>query len=103
MSWRWSPFGLERVAFDVSIADQNAVSHSGAAEPVHVASPFSTRMHWQGPLAELQPAEKTKTDKYKLLCQQRGMDFEVVPSIFTTSGGMGEQFQRQYWKSLFNY
>ena len=40
-------------------------------------------------------AEKTKTDKYGLLCQQRGMDF--VPIIFTTSGGMGEQFQRRYW------
>ena len=36
-----------------------------------------------------------KTDKYGLLCQQRGMDF--VPIIFTTSGGMGGQFQRRYW------
>ena len=35
---------------------------------VHAASRFSTRM--QGP-----HREKTKTDKYKLLCQQRGMDF----------------------------
>ena len=38
------------------------------------------------------------TDKYGLLCRQRGMDF--VPIIFTTSGGMGEhcgQFQRRYW------
>lgn len=43
------------------------------------------------PNAETRSAEKTKTDKYKLLCQQRGMDF--VPIIFTTSGGMWEQFQ----------
>ena len=47
------------------------------------------------PNAGTRAAEKTKTDKYKLLCQQRGMDF--VPIIFTASGGMGEQFQRQYW------
>ena len=46
----------------------------------------------QGPLRS---AEKTKTDKYKFLCQQLGIDF--VPIIFTTSGGMGEQFQRQHW------
>ena len=39
--------------------------------------------------------DEDQTDKYGLLCQQRGMDF--VPIIFTTSGGMGEQFQRQYW------
>jgi hypothetical protein len=41
----------------------------------------------QGPLRS---AEKTKTDKYKFLCQQLGID--LVPIIFTTSGGMGEQF-----------
>ncbi len=43
--------------------------------PAHVASHFS--------------------NKYKFLCQQPGIDF--VPIIFTTSGGMGEQLQRQYW------
>ena len=32
---------------------------------------------------------------YRLLCQQRGMDF--VPIIFTALVGWGEQFQRQYW------
>ncbi len=56
--------------------------------PVHVASPFLN------PNAGTRSAEKKKkkkTDKYKLLCQQRGMDF--VPIIFTTSVG---QFQRQY-------
>ena len=31
-------------------------------------------------------AEKTKTDKHKLLCQQLGMDF--VSIILTASGGM---------------
>jgi hypothetical protein len=44
------------------------------------------------PNAGTRSAEMTKTDKYKLLCQQRGMDF--VPIVFTKSGGMGEQFQR---------
>jgi hypothetical protein len=29
-----------------------------------------------------------------------GMDF--VPIIFTASGGMGEQFQRQYWNPHWN-
>jgi hypothetical protein len=45
--------------------------------------------------------EKTKTDEYKLLCHQLGMDF--VPIIFTATGGMGEhggmgeQIQGQFW------
>ena len=50
------------------------------------------------PNAGTRSAEKTKTDQYKLLCQQRGMGF--VPIIFTasgSSGGMGEQFKLQYW------
>jgi hypothetical protein len=59
---------------------------------VHVASPFKFSPY---PNAGTRSAELTKTDKYKLLCQQRGMDF--VPIVITTSGGMGEQFQRQYW------
>ncbi len=54
-----------------------------------MASRFSTR------IAGTRSAEKTKTDKYKFLCQQLGIDFVLI--IFTTSGGMGEQFQRQYW------
>ncbi len=33
----------------------------------------------------LRSAEKTKTDKHKLLCQQLGMGF--VPIIFTATGG----------------
>jgi hypothetical protein len=41
--------------------------------------------------------EKTKTDKYKFLCQQLGIDFVLLPIIFTASGGMGEQLQGQYW------
>ena len=40
-------------------------------------------------------AEKAKTEKYKALCTQRGLTF--VPVIFTTTGGIGEQFQRQLW------
>ena len=77
---------LRRVAFDVSIVNPTAVSHSGAG---------ACAESFLNPNAGTRAAEKTKTDKYKLLCQQRGMDF--VPIIFTTSGGMGEQFQRQYW------
>jgi hypothetical protein len=44
---------------------------------------------------ECRSAEKTKTDKYKFLCQWLGLD--LGPIIFTTSGGMGEQlhWQRQ--------
>ena len=62
---------------------------SATQVPAHVASRFSTR------IAGIRSAEKTKTDKYKFLCQQLGIDFVLI--IFTTSGGMGEQFQRQYW------
>ncbi len=47
-----------------------------------------------GPGARSDDAEKTKTDKYKLLCQQLGIGF--VPTILIASGGMGEQFQRQH-------
>ncbi len=47
------------------------------------------------PNAGTRAAEETKTNKYKLLCEQRGVDF--VPIVFTASGGMGEQFQRRYW------
>ena len=75
-----------RVAFDMSIVNPTAISHSG---PAACAESF------QNPNAGTRKAEKTKTDKYGLLCQQRGMDF--VPIIFTSSGGMGEQFQRRYW------
>ena len=43
-------------------------------------------------------AERTKVKKYKALCNQRGLTF--VPVIFTTSGGMGEAFQRQIWHPM---
>ena len=65
-------------AFDVSIVNPTAVSHSGAA---------ACAESFLNPNAGTRNAEKTKTDKYGLLCQQRGMDF--VPIIFTTSGGDG--------------
>ena len=67
---------------------------SATQVPAHVASRFSTR------IAGTRSAEKTKTDKYKFLCQQLGIDFVLI--IFTTSGGMGEQFQRQYWNPHWN-
>ena len=76
------------MAFYVSIVDPNAVSHSGAGA-------LACGESFLIPNAGMRAAEKTKTDKHKFLCQQRGMDF--VPIILTTSGGMGEQFQRQYW------
>ena len=63
-----------------------AVSHSGAG---------ACAESFLNPNAGTRAAEETKTSKYKLLCEQRGMDF--VPIVLTTSGGMGEQFQRRYW------
>ena len=75
-----------RLAFDVSIVNPTAVSHAGAS---------ACAESFLNPNAGTRSAEKKKTDKYKHLCHQRGMNF--VPIIFTTSGGMGEQFQRQYW------
>ncbi len=74
------------MAFDVSIVNPTAVSHSGAG---------ACGESFLNPNAGGRAAEETKTNKYKLLCQQRGMDF--VPIVFTTRGGMGEQFQRRYW------
>jgi hypothetical protein len=81
-----SPTWMNRVAFDVSIVNPTAVSHSGAG---------ACAESFLNPNAGTRAAEVTKTGRYGLLCQQRGMDF--VPIIFTTSGGMGEQFQRRYW------
>ena len=81
---------LRRVAFDVSIVNPTAVSHSGAG-----ACGESFLNPNAGTRTRAASAEQTKTCKYRLLCQQRGMDF--VPIVFTSSGGMGEQFQRRYW------
>jgi hypothetical protein len=69
----------------LSIVNPTAVSHSGAG---------ACAESFLNPNAGTRAAEETKTSKYKLLCQQRGMDF--VPIVFTASGGMGEQFQRRY-------
>jgi hypothetical protein len=82
------PSWLRRLAFDVSIVNPTAVSHSGAR---------ACAESFLNPNAGTRAAdsEETKTNKYRLLCQQRGMDF--VPIVFTTSGGMGGQFQRRYW------
>ncbi len=77
---------LRRQAIDVSIVNPTAVSHSGAG---------ACGESFLNPNAGTRAAEETKTKKHKLLCEQRGMDF--VPIVFTTSGGMGEQFQRRYW------
>jgi hypothetical protein len=75
-----------RLAIDVSVVNPTAVSHSGAG---------ACGESFLNPNAGTRAAEETKTKKYKFLCEQRGMDF--VPIVFTTSGGMGEQFQRRYW------
>jgi hypothetical protein len=77
---------LRRLAIDVSIVNPTAVGHSGAG---------ACGESFLNPNAGTRAAEETKTKKYKLLCEQRGMEF--VPTVFTTSGGMGEQFQRRYW------
>ena len=86
----WLMCILRRLAYDVSIVNPTAVSHSGAGACGE--SFLNPNLN-----AGTRAAEETKTNKYKLLCQQRGMDF--VPIVFTTSGGtrMGEQFQRRYW------
>jgi hypothetical protein len=76
----------QRLAIDVSVVNPTAVSHSGAG---------ACGESFLNPNAGTRAAEETKTKKYKFLCEQRGMDF--VPIIFTTSGGLGEQFQRRYW------
>jgi hypothetical protein len=88
----WLPLAVRRVAFDVSMVNPTAVSHSGAG---------ACGESFRNPNAGTRAAEETKTNKYKLLCQQRGMNF--VSIVFTTSGPpggmglMGEQFQRRYW------
>jgi hypothetical protein len=62
---------LRTVAYDVSIMIVNptAVSHSGAG---------ACAESFLNPNAGTRAAEETKTDKYKLLCQQRGMDFVPI-------------------------
>ena len=60
----------------MSIVNPSAVSHSGAG---------ACGESFLNPNAGTRSAEKTKTDKYRLSCQQRGMDF--VPIIrFRVSG-----------------
>ena len=66
-----SPFIPKRAAFDVSKEDPNAVSHSGAG---------ACRDSFLDPNAWTRSAEKPKTDKYKILRQQLGIDF--VPIIY---------------------
>ncbi len=79
-----SPLTQNRVAFDVSRVDPNAVSHSGTG---------ACSQSLLNPNSGTRLAEKTKTDKYKPLCQLPGMAF--VPIILAASDGMGNQFQRQ--------
>jgi hypothetical protein len=71
----------------IMIVNPTAVSHSGAG---------ACGETFLNPNAGTRAAEETKTNKYELLCEQRGMDFVPIASVFTTSGGMGEQFQRRY-------
>ncbi len=51
------------------------------------------------PNAGTRSAEKTKTDKYKLLCQQPGRGFVPIRDHLHSECRNGEQFhwQRQYW------
>ncbi len=78
------------MAFDASIVNPIAVSHSGARASACGESFLDPNAGTRAALAE-----ETKANKYKLLCQQRGMDF--LPIVFTASGGMGEQFQVLQW------
>ena len=81
-----SPHTQNKIAVDVSVVEPNSASHAdaGACKQSFLNVNAGTRV-----------AEKAKTEKYKALCTQRGLTF--VPVIFTTSGGIGEQFQRQLW------
>ena len=70
-----------RVAFDVSIVNPTAVSPLSLAESAATPVP----VHWHMPSlfsrfpnAGTRAAEKTKTDKYKLLCQQRASGMDLV-------------------------
>jgi hypothetical protein len=83
------------LSYDVSIVDQSAVSHSGTgacSQSLPNPSPNAgTKLGAENLKA------KAIHDKLRVLCQQRASGMEVVlPIIFTASGGMGEQFQRQY-------
>ena len=81
-----SPHTQNKIAVDVSVVEPNSAGHAdaGACKQSFLNVNAGTRV-----------AEKAKTEKYKALCTQRGLTF--VPVIFTTSGGIGEQFQRQLW------
>jgi hypothetical protein len=100
---RGSHLTQKRAAFDVSIVDPNAASHSesGTVTGACSQSPLfplvftgvacrlgssitkaASSKKSQSPLnpnAGTRSAEKTKTDKYNILCQQRGVDF--IPII----------------------
>ena len=81
-----SPHLPTKIAIDVSLVEQNSSTHSNqsACGRSVLHSYSATRS-----------PEKPKHDVHKALCTQRGMAF--VPAIFTASGGMGEQSQRQLW------
>jgi hypothetical protein len=90
------PLLAAKTGLDVSIVNPlaTAVSHSGAGACAESCL---------NPNAGTRAAEETKTNKHRLLRQQRGitgMDF--VPIVFTASGGLGEQleFQRRYWNRI---
>ena len=83
-----SPHTEAKIASDVGIVEPNLNSNSKRS---HGGSNQSfLKMN-----AGTRDAERTKVKKYKDLCNKRGLTF--VPVIFTTSGGMGEAFQRQIW------
>ncbi len=56
-----------------------------------VASPFSTRMQGPGLRRRRKPASTSSYASNVVLVWTK-----VVPIVFTTSGGMGVQFQRRY-------
>ena len=81
-----SRFTGDKIASDVGIVEPNSNSHSARS---------GCNQSFFNVNAGKRDEEKEKVKRYKALCNQRGLTF--VPIIFTTSGGMGEAFQRQIW------
>jgi hypothetical protein len=81
-----SPHTGAKIAVDVGIVEPNSNSHSARS---------GYKQSFLNVNAGTRDEEGEKVKRHKVLCNQRGLTF--VPIIFTTSGGMGEAFQRQIW------
>jgi hypothetical protein len=81
-----SPHTGAKIAFDVGIVEPNLNSHSARS---------GCSQSFLNVNAGTRDEEREKVKRYKVLCNQRGLTFVLI--VFTTSGGMGEAFQRQVW------